>query len=89
MKIILTVIVGSLCVWYLLGKHCTSHTKKAHKRYVMSKRLISRLGVREKMAQKLLLVGLTLSSIWEKARGRDRQREVAGDKEQWALFYKE
>jgi hypothetical protein len=35
------------------------------------------------MAQQLLLAGLALSSIWEKARARDRQREVAGDKGQW------
>jgi hypothetical protein len=34
------------------------------------------------MVQQLLLVGLALSSIWEKARARDRQREVAGDKGQ-------
>jgi hypothetical protein len=37
------------------------------------------------MAQQLLLVGLALSSIWEKARARDRQREVAGDKGQWGF----
>jgi hypothetical protein len=35
------------------------------------------------MAQQLLSVGLALSSFWEKARARDRQREVAGDKGQW------
>jgi hypothetical protein len=46
----------------------------------MSKSLISKLAGREKMAQQLLLAGLALSSIWEKARARDRQREVAGDK---------
>jgi hypothetical protein len=39
-----------------------------------------------KMVQQLVLAGLALSSIWEKARARDRQREVAGDKGQWALF---
>jgi hypothetical protein len=37
------------------------------------------------MAQQLLSAGLALSSIWEKARARDRQRDVAGDKGQWAL----
>jgi hypothetical protein len=37
------------------------------------------------MAQHLLSVGLALSSIWEKARARDRQREVAGDKGQWGF----
>jgi hypothetical protein len=37
------------------------------------------------MAQQLLSVDLALSSIWEKARARDRQREVAGDKEQWGF----
>jgi hypothetical protein len=37
------------------------------------------------MAQQLLLVGLALSSIWEKARARDGQREVAGDKGQWGF----
>jgi hypothetical protein len=37
------------------------------------------------MAQQLLSAGLALSSIWEKARGRDRQREVAGDKGQWVF----
>jgi hypothetical protein len=36
------------------------------------------------MVQQLLSAGFTLSSIWEKARARDRQREVAGDKGQWA-----
>jgi hypothetical protein len=30
-------------------------------------------------------VGLALSSIWEKARARERQREVAGDKGQWGF----
>jgi hypothetical protein len=40
------------------------------------------------MAQQLLLAGLALSSIWEKSRARDEQREVAGDKEQGALFCK-
>jgi hypothetical protein len=45
--------------------------------------LISRLASREeKMAQQLFLAGLALSSIWEKGRARDRQREVAGDKGQ-------
>jgi hypothetical protein len=37
------------------------------------------------MAQQLLSAGLALSSIWEKARARDRQREVAGDKGQWGF----
>jgi hypothetical protein len=40
------------------------------------------------MAQQLFLVGLALISIWQKARARDREREVAGDKGQWALFCK-
>jgi hypothetical protein len=40
------------------------------------------------MVQQLLSVGLALSSIWEKARAKDRQREVVGDKGQWALFCK-
>jgi hypothetical protein len=69
----------------LLGKHYTSHTKEAHKRYLMSKTLISRLAGREKMAQQLLLAGLALSNIWKKARARVRQREVAGDKGQWSF----
>jgi hypothetical protein len=69
----------------VLGKRHTSHTKEAHKRYLMSKSLISRLAGQEKMAQQLLLVGLALSSIWEKARARNRQREVAGDKGQWGF----
>jgi hypothetical protein len=47
--------------------------------------LISRRAGREKMAQQLFLVGLALSSIWEKARARDGQREVAGDKGQWGF----
>jgi hypothetical protein len=52
----------------------------------MSKSLISRLaGQEEKMAQQLFLAGLALSSIWEQARARDRQREVAGDKGQWGF----
>jgi hypothetical protein len=37
------------------------------------------------MAQQLFSVGLALSSIWEKARARDRQREVAGNKGQWGF----
>jgi hypothetical protein len=32
----------------LLGKHCTPHTKEAHKRYLKSKSLISRLTGQEK-----------------------------------------
>jgi hypothetical protein len=50
--------------------------------------LISRLAGQEKMAQQLLLAGLALSSILEKARARDRQREVVVNKEEWALFCK-
>jgi hypothetical protein len=34
------------------------------------------------MVQQLLSVGLTLSSTWEKAKARDGQREVVGDKEE-------
>jgi hypothetical protein len=71
--------------WILLGKCCTLHTKEAHERYLMSKSLISRLAGREKMAQQLLSAGLALSSVWEKARARDGQREVAGDKGQWGF----
>jgi hypothetical protein len=37
------------------------------------------------MAQKHLLAGLALSSKLEKAKARDRQREVAGDKGQWGF----
>jgi hypothetical protein len=37
------------------------------------------------MAQQILLVGLALSSIWEKARARGRQRDMAGDKGQWGF----
>jgi hypothetical protein len=37
------------------------------------------------MAQQLLLVGLALSSIWEKARARNGQREVVGDKGPWGF----
>jgi hypothetical protein len=49
--------------------------------------LISRLAGREiKMVQQLLLVSLTLSSMLEKARARDGQREVAGDKGQWGFI---
>jgi hypothetical protein len=69
----------------VLGKCRTPHTKEAHKRYLMSKILISSLAGPEKMAQQLFLVGLYLSSIWEKARARDRQREVTGDKGQWGF----
>jgi hypothetical protein len=69
----------------MLGKRCTSHTRETHKRYLMSKRLISQLAGQEKMAQQLLSVGLALSSIWEQARARGRQREVAGDKGQWGF----
>jgi hypothetical protein len=61
----------------MLGKCRTPHTKETHERYLLSKSLISRLAGREKMAQQLLSVGLALNSIWEKARARDRQREVA------------
>jgi hypothetical protein len=69
----------------MLGKHHTPHTKEAHKKYLMSKSLISRLAGQEKMVQQLFSVGLALSSIWEKARARDRQREVTGNKEQWGF----
>jgi hypothetical protein len=72
----------------LLGKCHTPHTKEAHERYLMSKSLISRLASQEKMAQQLLSAGLALSSIWEKSRARGRQREMVGDKGQWALFCK-
>jgi hypothetical protein len=34
------------------------------------------------MAQQLLLVGLALISIWEKARARGGERKVVRDKEQ-------
>jgi hypothetical protein len=45
--------------------------------------LLSRLaGQEEKLAQQLFLAGLALSSIWEKARARDGQTEVARDKGQ-------
>jgi hypothetical protein len=37
------------------------------------------------MAHQPLSAGLALSSIWEKARARDRQREEAGDKGQWGF----
>jgi hypothetical protein len=37
------------------------------------------------MAWQLFSVVLTLSSIWEKARARDGQREEAGDKGQWGF----
>jgi hypothetical protein len=43
------------------------------------------VGWREKMVQQFLLVGLVLSSIWEKARARDGKRDVAGDKGQWGF----
>jgi hypothetical protein len=52
----------------------------------MSKNLISRLAGLEKMAQQLFSMGLVLSSIWEKARARDGQRDVAGDKGQWGFI---
>jgi hypothetical protein len=69
----------------MLGKCCTLNTKEAQERFLMSKSLISRLAGREKMAQQLLSAGLALSSTWEKARARDIQREVAGDKGQWGF----
>jgi hypothetical protein len=69
----------------VLGKRRTSHTKEAHHRYLMSRGLISRLAGQEKTSQQLLLVGLDLSSIWEKARARDGQREVAERKGQWGF----
>jgi hypothetical protein len=48
--------------------------------------LINRLAGQEgKMAQQLLSASLALSSIWEKAKIRDRQREVAGDRGQWGF----
>jgi hypothetical protein len=69
----------------MLGKHRTPYTKEAHERYLMSKSFISRLAGPEKMVHQLLLAGQALSSIWEKARAGDRQREVAGDKGQWGF----
>jgi hypothetical protein len=38
------------------------------------------------MAQQLFLASLALSSIWEKARARDGQGDVAGDKGQWGFI---
>jgi hypothetical protein len=69
----------------MLVKHLTLHTKEAHNRYLMCKSLINRLTGQEKMAQQPLSEDLALSSIWEKARTRDRQREEAGDKGQWGF----
>jgi hypothetical protein len=37
------------------------------------------------MAQQLLLASLALSSIWEKAKAKDGQRKVTGDKGQWGF----
>jgi hypothetical protein len=73
----------------MLGKRRTLHTKEAHERHLMSRSLISRLAGREKMAQQFLSAGLALSSILEKARARDGQREVAGDKGQWGFVLQE
>jgi hypothetical protein len=72
----------------MLGKHGILHTKEAHKSYLMSKSLISRVAGPEKMVQQLFSSGLALSSVWEKARTRDGQREGVGDKEQWTLICK-
>jgi hypothetical protein len=69
----------------MLGKCHTLPAKEAQERYLMSKSLISRLAGEKKMVQQLLLVGLVLSSIWEKARARDGKRDVAGDKGQWGF----
>jgi hypothetical protein len=60
------------------GSREVSHVQKFNKQ----------AGWREKMVQQLLSAGLALSSIWKKARARDRQREVVGDKGQWALIFK-
>jgi hypothetical protein len=60
------------------GSREVSHVQKFNKQ----------AGWPRKMAQQLRSEGLALSSIWEKARSRGRQRKVAGDKEQWALFCK-
>jgi hypothetical protein len=51
----------------------------------MSKSLISRLVGQEKMVQQLLSADLALSCVWEKARARDWQRDMAGDKGQWGF----
>jgi hypothetical protein len=40
---------------------------------------------KKKMAQQLFSGGLALSSIWEKRRAREGQREVAGDKGPWGF----
>jgi hypothetical protein len=53
------------------GIHHTPQTKEAHQSYLMSKSYIRREAGQEKMVQQLLLAGLVLSSIWEKARARD------------------
>jgi hypothetical protein len=68
----------------VLGKHHTLHTKEAHESYLMSKSLIGWLAEKgkRKMAQQLFSAGLALSSMLEKARARDGQREVARDKGQ-------
>jgi hypothetical protein len=60
------------------GSREVSHVQKFNKQ----------AGWPRKMVQQLLLADLALNSIWEKARNRDRQREVAGDKGQWSLFCK-
>jgi hypothetical protein len=57
------------------GSREVSHVEKFNKQ----------AGWQRKMVHQLFLVGLALSSIWEKARARDQQREVAGDKGQWGF----
>jgi hypothetical protein len=55
------------------GSREVSHVQKFNKHAGWPKR-------RKKWHSPFLSAGLALSSIWEKARARDRQREVAGDK---------
>jgi hypothetical protein len=71
-----------LCIQSVRKMPHTAH-KGGSRDVPLSKSLISKLA-----GSPLLLAGLALSSIWEKARARDGQREVVGDKGQWALFCK-
>jgi hypothetical protein len=59
----------------ILGKCRTLHTKKARERYLLSKvYLAGWLAEEKKWHKQLLSVDLALSSIWEKARARDKER---------------
>jgi hypothetical protein len=85
------VVLGGSEVCKAAGVRKTPHT--AHKRRltrgISCPKFNKQAGwPRRKNATAASSVGLALNSIWEKARARDGQRDVVGDKGNGALFCK-